>query len=148
MIQFVENIIKKLNTTCPVKSELSQKDIEIQQYIGLQFEKKGDKVSYCSLKKGEFSKIDMFALSKNNKIITLIKYKKEIEKFNYLDNLEAIYQNFDEFHEINLDDFTIRKVLYLTTPISDELKKVLIQIKDNIFKYKDLKIVILKKGQN
>lgn len=141
MIKILEELFNREEAKYEEVNKLSDEDIETLKYIKSQFEKKGDKVIDISLKKGSFSNVDMFSIS-DNKYLTLIKYIKKL-KVNNLEFLEDIYQQFDKIEKDKIKNLTIRKVLYIKTAIDEELKKFLIQIEGNIYKYKDMKIVVL-----
>jgi len=140
MIKLLDELFKRESKYEEV-NKLSDEDIAILKYIKSQFEKKGDKVIDISLKNGSFSNVDMCSIS-DNKYLTLIKYIKKL-KVNNLEFLEDIYQQFDKIEKDKIKNLTIRKVLYIKTAIDEELKKFLIQIESNIYKYKDMKIVVL-----
>ena len=140
MIKLLDELFKRESKYEEV-NKLSDEDIAILKYIKSQFEKKGDKVIDISLKNGSFSNVDMCSIS-DNKYLILIKYIKKL-KVNNLEFLEDIYQQFDKIEKDKIKNLTIRKVLYIKTAIDEELKKFLIQIESNIYKYKDMKIVVL-----
>jgi len=141
MIKILEELFNTEESKYEEVNKLSDEDIATLKYIKSQFEKKGDKVIDISLKKGSFSNVDMCSIS-YDKYLTLIKYIKKL-KVNNLEFLEDIYQQFDKMEKDKIKNLTIRKVIYIKTAIDEELKNFLIQIEGNIYKYKDMKIVVL-----
>lgn len=146
---------------------------EYKQYIGEKFEEKGDFVIYSFLENAHKS-VDMITLSCSSKYINFIKCKYWKNKSITESRLEKVYQKLNDYalyrqstdseelvdllkmellYECGVKStaeikklFSIRKILYIAKgkTINLEENKNIIKIKDNIFRYKDMKIVFTK----
>lgn len=151
---------------------LKKKGDIYEQYIGSQFEKKGDLVIYNGFVRGyEDDGVDIIAIDVENKTINLVQCKNWTKKPMVLEDIIKIYEKLEHFrldtisryphvkdkykihfnadseqmiNLINGYDFKKRKTLYVSSDkiIDLNIGKTLKLIKQNIFKYQDMKIVI------
>lgn len=146
---------------------------EYKQYIGEKFEQKGDFVIYNYFLENAYKGFDMITLSCSSKYINFIKCKYWKNKSITESRIEKVYQKLNDYvlyrqstdgkelgdllgmklYECGVKStteisklFSIRKILYIAKgkTINLEENKNIIKIKDNIFRYKDMKIVFTK----
>jgi len=72
--------------------------------------------------------------------LSLFKIQKHLQKYKTIEEIKEILKNID------IDLANIRKTLYISSDkvVDLEIGKYLTMIKENIFKYKDMKIVLIK----
>jgi hypothetical protein len=154
---------------------LKAKGDEYERFVGSQFESKGELVIYNGFIRGFKDKgVDIITISKKNKTIILIQCKNWINKSMYLEDIVNIYDKLDsydldyfhlnpsriqkylqihketkEIEDIIQDskNYQILKVLYVASDKVMDMKigEHLKMLKQNIFRYKDMKIVIKRK---
>jgi hypothetical protein len=141
-------------------------------HIGRMFERKGDLVIYNGLLRGyEDQGVDLIVFSKHEQTVNLVQCKHWKRYAFTSEHLIKIYQKLSTYQRdyfqlppeairhylaIHFSDeqikqrlnqsqsYPLRKTLYLASDkvISDEARQQLTQLKDNIYRYNDMKIVI------
>jgi hypothetical protein len=167
---------ESLNEALRRKDPLKAKGDSYEKYIGKEFEKKGDFVIYYGFIKGyEDRGVDIIVISEKNKTVNLVQCKNWERRVFSVEDIEKVYsklKNYQpDFRILEPDDinyyldnprdrktiFTIleygisykfRKTLYIASDKVIDLKigEYLTMMTPNIFKYKDLKIVV--RGMN
>jgi len=167
---------ESLNEAIRSRDPLKAKGDSYEKFIGKEFEKKGDFVIYYGFIRGfEDRGVDIIVISQKNKTVNLVQCKNWEHRVFSIEDIKRVYSKLNNFQpdfrilepdDINyyLDNpkdrktiFTIleygisykfRKTLYISSDkvIDLGIGKHLTMMRPNIFKFRDMKIVI--KGMN